>query len=235
MFKEPNLCRYKKLGQRDNQRRGSDDIDSGVENDEDCGTDDIDSLASSAIDGVFTNDKMDLAEEVCWNARGVASTKFITNMLDLICSQHLDIVFVCEPWISGVKASSIVKSLSLPCFEIVGPMGFCGWLWLLWNDQKVHVEIIGTHDQVIAACVSWPGMDPWLFSAVYAKPCGVKSEKLWEYLGFVVDCHFLPWLIVGDFNKMLQIEDKIEEVAACRLKGFKKWFDDHAMVDLGFS
>lgn len=46
---------------------------------------------------------------LCWNARGVASTKFITNMLDLICSQHLDIVFVCEPGISGVKASSIVR------------------------------------------------------------------------------------------------------------------------------
>ncbi|KAH0987212.1 hypothetical protein GBA52_014389 [Prunus armeniaca] len=36
--------------------------DYGVEHDEDCGTDDIDSLASSAIDGVFTDDKMDLAE-----------------------------------------------------------------------------------------------------------------------------------------------------------------------------
>lgn len=51
----------------------------------------------------------------------------------------------------------------------------------------------------------------------------------------MVDCHFLPWLIAGDFNEMLQIEDKIEEVAACRLKGFKKWFHDHSMVDLGFS
>ncbi|KAH0977195.1 hypothetical protein GBA52_026914 [Prunus armeniaca] len=50
-------------------------------------------------------------------------------------------------------------------------VGFSGGLWLLWDDSKVNVEIIGTHDQAISACVSWPGQSPWLFSAIYAKPC----------------------------------------------------------------
>lgn len=81
---------------------------------------------------------------------------------------------MCEPRISGSKAVSMVKSLGFPCFEIVDPVGFFGGLWLLWDDSKVNVEIIGTHDQAISACVSWPGQSPWLFSAIYAKPCEVK-------------------------------------------------------------
>ncbi|CAL9030120.1 unnamed protein product [Prunus brigantina] len=55
-------------------------------------------------------------------------------MMKLIHVHHMEILFVCEPRISGSKAVSMV-----------------------------NVEIIGTHDQAIFACVSWPGQSPWLF------------------------------------------------------------------------
>lgn len=58
----------------------------------------------------------------------------------------MEILFVCEPRISGLKAVSMVKTLGFPCFEIVDPIGFSGGLWLMWDDSRVKVEIIGTHD-----------------------------------------------------------------------------------------
>ncbi|XP_021805547.1 uncharacterized protein LOC110749696, partial [Prunus avium] len=45
----------------------------------------------------------------------------------------------------------------------------------------------------------------------------------------------MPWLLAGDFNEMLNVDDKVGGSHLCRLKGFKKWFDDHSMVDLGYS
>ncbi|XP_021827477.1 uncharacterized protein LOC110768097 [Prunus avium] len=172
---------------------------------------------------------------VCWNVRGAASTKFKSTMLDLIRIHRMDILFVCEPRISGEKAISVVKSLGFHCFEIVDAIGFSGGLWLLWDNSKVHVEILGTSDQTISACVSWNGGPPWLFTGVYASPCIRKRASLWEYLKFVADCHHLPWLLAGDFNEMLSVDEKLGGAVTSRVQGFRNWFDDHGMVDLGFS
>ncbi|BFG33690.1 hypothetical protein CerSpe_199640 [Prunus speciosa] len=171
---------------------------------------------------------------LCWNVRGAACANFKATMLELIKSQHMDILFLCEPRISGKKALSVVKSLGFPCYEIVEANGFSGGLWLLWNDAKVCVDVIGTTDQSIIICVSWPGQASWLFSAIYASPCSKKRDQLWEYLQFVAGCHQMPWLLAGDFNEMLHIDEKLGGVPHNRIKGFKSWVDGNDMVDLGF-
>ncbi|BBG96503.1 hypothetical protein Prudu_005325 [Prunus dulcis] len=100
------------------------------------------------------------------------------------------------------------------------PLKFSGGLWLLWDATKVHVDILGTSDQSISASVAWPGQSPWLFTAVYTSPCGIKRAKLWEYLSFIADCQHLPWLIAGDFNEMLNVNDKLGGVPVYRLKAW---------------
>ncbi|BFG35444.1 hypothetical protein CerSpe_217180 [Prunus speciosa] len=172
---------------------------------------------------------------VCWNVRGAACTKFKTNMLDMISTHHIDMLFICEPRISGQRALKVIQTLGFKCFEVVDTIGFSGGLWLLWNDSKVTVEIVGTYDQSISACVSWPGQSPWMFTAIYASPSRVKREKLWEYLTFVAESHDLPWLLVGDFNDILSVDEKLGGASSGRSKGFKDWVDRHEMLDLGFT
>lgn len=172
---------------------------------------------------------------VCWNVRGAACTKFRVNMMELIHTHRMDILFLCEPRISGQKAMDMVKSLGFSCVEIVDPVGFSGGLWLLWHGDRVKVEVIGTMDQAITACVSWPGQVLWMLTVVYAKPCSCKREKLWDYLTFVASCHQMPWLLAGDFNEMLQVEDKLGGGQSWRFKGFRRWFSSNEMVYLGFS
>ncbi|CAL9010471.1 unnamed protein product [Prunus brigantina] len=171
----------------------------------------------------------------CWNVRGAASSKFKSNVLDLIRTHHLDMLFLCEPRISGAKAISVVKTLGFPCFEVVDAVGFSGVLWLLWDDSRVHVEVVGTSDQTISACVARNGQDPWLFTGVYASPNAVKRGKMWDYLSFVAASHNMPWLIAGDFNELLTADEKFGGVLECKSKGFKNWVDDNEMIDLGYS
>lgn len=47
------------------------------------------------------------------------------------------------------------------------------------------------------------------FTAVYASTCIALRARLWEYLNFVVGCHQVPWLLVGDFNKIHFVDDKL--------------------------
>ncbi|XP_008221396.1 PREDICTED: uncharacterized protein LOC103321374 [Prunus mume] len=166
---------------------------------------------------------------------GASSTKFKVNMMELIKIQSIDILFVCEPRIGGDKALKMVKSLGFSNFEVVDPTGFSEGLWLLWNANKVNVEIIGTSDQTISAYVSWYGRSLWIFTGIYANPCSTKRAKLWEYLNFVANCHQMSWLIAGDFNDMIKTNDKMGGIPLHRLKGFKKWFDENNMIDLGYS
>ncbi|CAL8076880.1 unnamed protein product [Prunus armeniaca] len=63
----------------------------------------------------------------------------------------------------------------------------------------------------------------------------VKREKLWEYLTFVAESHELPWLLAGDFNDILSIDVKLGGAFSGRSIGFKDWFDNQEMLDLGFA
>ncbi|XP_021823964.1 uncharacterized protein LOC110765197 [Prunus avium] len=172
---------------------------------------------------------------VCWNVRGAACTSFRNNVVELIRTHHLDLLFICEPRISGKKALDMAKSLGFSSYEIVDPVGFSGGLWLLWNDNKINIQILGTTDQAITSCVSWHGQAPWILTTIYAKPCASKRAMLWDYLNFVASCHQLPWILAGDFNEMLFMEDKLGGANPCRLKGFNKWFTENDMIDLGYS
>ncbi|CAL8105061.1 unnamed protein product [Prunus armeniaca] len=154
---------------------------------------------------------------------GAACTKFKTTVMNLSHTHHMDILFICEPRISGGKAIDVVKSLGFSNYEIVDANGFSGGLWLLWNASKVTVDIVGTSAQSISACVCWLDQPPWMFTAVYAHPCIAKRQKLWDYLSFVGANHNMPWLIAGDFNEMLRFEDKLGGASLCRLRGFKTW------------
>ena len=50
---------------------------------------------------------------------------------------------------------------------------------------------------------------PWLFSAIYASPILHKRMHLWTYLKYVVFEYNMPWLVMGDFNELLDaIEDE---------------------------
>ncbi|CAL8098739.1 unnamed protein product [Prunus armeniaca] len=146
----------------------------------------------------------------------------------------LDNTFTNTEGLMAKKAMDIVQSLGFSCFEVVDPVGFLGGLWLLWHGDRVKVEVLGTMDQAITACVSWPGQVPWMLTVVYAKPCNCKREKLWDYLTFVASCHKMPWLLARDFNEMFQVEDKLGGGQSCIFKGFRRWFSSNEMVYLGF-
>lgn len=112
-----------------------------------------------------------------WNAIGAHCTKFRYTIMELIHVHRVHILFVCELRIVGAKALDVVKLLGFSCFEVVDPIGFIGGLWLLWNDSKVRVEVIGTINQTISASIAWPGQNLWLFIAIYAKLVVLREKS----------------------------------------------------------
>ena len=48
----------------------------------------------------------------------------------------------------------------------------------------------------------------WLLSAIYTSPRYAKRKLLWENLATVTSQHSMPWVMVDDFNEVLDGEDK---------------------------
>lgn len=65
------------------------------------------------------------------------------------------------------------------------------------------------------------------------------SERwiLWDNLKIVAQLHNLCWLMLGDFNAVLNGDDKFEgnRVNINRAFQFKECLDDCNMLDLGFA
>lgn len=72
---------------------------------------------------------------------------------------------------------------------------------------KIHLEVIHMSSQAITYLISsvkkfWP-----LF-VVYVSPIPSNKRSLWEHVDKVVNIFRCPWLITGDFNEIISINEK---------------------------
>ena len=76
----------------------------------------------------------------------------------------------------------------------------------------------------------------WLLTAVYASPNFADRRLLWDNLASVASLHDLPWVIAGDFNKVLGVEEKFggRAIDLHRALRFQECLNNCKMIDLGF-
>lgn len=74
----------------------------------------------------------------------------------------------------------------------------------------------------------------WLLTAVYASPCNTMRSTLWDHLVSISTMHNQPWIISGDFNEILSMNEKKCGSLNGRIGGFKRWFNYSAMIDMRF-
>ena len=76
----------------------------------------------------------------------------------------------------------------------------------------------------------------WRFTGFYGSPTTASKAGAWDLLRVLRGHHTLPWLCGGDFNELLQGEEKWGRVARpeSQMKAFRQVVDDCGFVDLGF-
>ncbi|XP_020412737.1 uncharacterized protein LOC109947231 [Prunus persica] len=169
----------------------------------------------------------------CWNIRGAGSKRSLLAMQDLKYRHKLDMLVILEPRISSSKARKVISQLGFPKAEISDAVGFSGGIWLLWDDSKLNLRVIHCMDQAVSVCVETAGGTSWIFTAVYGHPCPSKRSYLWQNLSIIAASWNLPWVVCGDFNDILFEDEKLGKLSG-KSRGFKDWFDQHGLIDLGF-
>jgi hypothetical protein len=88
-----------------------------------------------------------------------------------------------------------------------------------------HIDAIMDYDEAA-----------WRFTGFYGSPTVAGKSVAWDLLRVLRGHHRLPWICGGDFNELLQGEEKWGRVGRpeSQMKEFRKVVDECGFVDLGF-
>lgn len=143
-----------------------------------------------------------------------------------------------ETILGGERAREITNRLPFDGAIHTDTIGYAGGLWLLWNSDKVEIELVVNIEQEIHVEVKVRSSDlALIFSAMYGSPRSDERHILWENLTKVLDLHNKPWILAGDFNEPLIKGDKFvgRGVSISRSLLFKDYLDRCNMVNMGFA
>ncbi|XP_031402735.1 uncharacterized protein LOC116212324 [Punica granatum] len=144
---------------------------------------------------------------LCWNCRGAGSSRFVRVMKEMIRDHRPNIVVIVEPRISGAKADAVCRKFSDYSVERVEAQGFSGGIWVWWQPNVVQVTVHDRHEQALHCRISQNDRT-WEFTAVYASPSIMNRRDLWSCLSTISAGITGPWVVLGDFNTILDASEK---------------------------
>ena len=146
-------------------------------------------------------------------------------------------LIILETRVGGDRAKEITDRLPFEKAIHTETLGYAGGLW---NSNRVGVSLLATTEQEIHVSIKVrPSDTQCLLFAIYASPRFNERCVLWNNLVNMASLHSSPWIIVGDFNKVLAKNDKfggraINAKLPNRSLLFKDCLDSCNMVDLNF-
>lgn len=174
---------------------------------------------------------------VSWNCRGALNPSFNNSVRDLVQAYYPAILIVSKTKVSGARAKVITERL--PCDGAIHAnyIGHSGGLWVLWDSTQVEVFELSSTEQEVHVIVKDLTLGySWFLLAIYASPRYAERKLLWENLATVAGLHSMPWVMAGDFNEILDGEDKFggRSVNLSRAMKFQECLNNCRMIDLGF-
>lgn len=115
-----------------------------------------------------------------------------------------------------------------------------GALFLLWNEE-INLEILQYSSHHIQEKITmWyeeGTQTEWYLIGVYGHPEANLCEKVWNIIRFVRHRETLLWLLMGDFNEILQLSEKRcgRNRPKRQMGNFHEVLEVCELKDLGFS
>ncbi|GJU19094.1 RNA-directed DNA polymerase, eukaryota, reverse transcriptase zinc-binding domain protein [Tanacetum coccineum] len=151
---------------------------------------------------------------VAWNIRGLGKISKQNAVKELLIDEKLSICAILETRLKGPKVKRI------------GDKVFGRWIWVDnaqwcsrgcrimvgWDSNKVHCMVIHASDQAMFCLIeNLSTKERILCSFIHAEMEGRLRKKLWIDLNnYKSICNNNPWIIIGDMNVSLNLEDHSE-------------------------
>ena len=115
-----------------------------------------------------------------------------------------------ETKFQGDKAHAIYNNLPFDHHVISDTIGHEGGIWVLLKSANMDCQALNATEQEIHIVIQVKDSNsPWLLSVIYASLRLNERNILQESLKLIANLHNLPWVILGDFNKVIYDSEKM--------------------------
>ena len=113
---------------------------------------------------------------------------------------------VLETRVKENKAEDILKRVFKDWFHMTNyEHSSGGRIWFIWKEE-VRVTPVFKSDQFLTCSIGLPDQEEFFYTCVYARNLGEERKELWEDISHHQSSalfHYKAWIIVGDFNEIL--------------------------------
>ncbi|KAL2940278.1 Blood vessel epicardial substance, partial [Bienertia sinuspersici] len=134
----------------------------------------------------------------------------LEDVRDVIKRNKISLIALIETRVKMAKSSKLAAKLGRP-WQWINNYNCSnkGRLWLVWKVHDVDVDVLVIHEQFIHVKVhSIHNGYVFLATFVYGLHSVEDRRPLWKGLKHLASGICLPWLILGDFNSLLHIDDR---------------------------
>ena len=170
-----------------------------------------------------------------WNCRGLGQTRAVLELIELVKKYGPTIVFLMETKAKDDVLKRLCSKLHFDNFFIVPRINTSGGLVLYWKNE-VDLHVLNSSPMYIDAVVNLGLDDAWRFIGFYGNLVTANREHSWALLKHLCLQMDIPWLCIGDFNKIMKAEEKTGGASRPerQMVAFREALDFYGFRDLGY-
>ncbi|KAL2938007.1 LINE-1 retrotransposable element ORF2 protein [Bienertia sinuspersici] len=155
---------------------------------------------------------------ICWNVRGANNPDKMKAIQQYLAEQQVGLACLLEIKVKSPNLGLLYNSIFNGwCFTSNVQKHYNGRIVLAWNPNSFTVGLEQMTDQIIH-CVIKPsgGLEEFFCTFIYAHNDAKLRDSLWETLSKLNSKLRGPWLMMGDFNCVINIEERIGSAGGIR-------------------
>lgn len=148
---------------------------------------------------------------LCWNVRGLNKHSKQINVRQLIQSHNIKLFSLLETRVKAPRMGDLYLTVCPNwCFTTNLSCHYNGRIILAWDPDVFKMDIIHMGSQLIHTYITVRSSDKGFFcSFIYGFNTPAEREPLWSTLSSFASLNQHAWLIMGDFNSIMEMEDRI--------------------------
>ena len=140
---------------------------------------------------------------IVWNCRGLGNHLRVQELVKVVQVKAPSVVFLAETLTDKAWLDYVKDRIQFEKMFFVPRMNNGGGLVLYWKIS-VEIDIESSSVNYIDVTVNKNYGDPGRFTGFYGEPETHKRQESWDLLRSLHGQSLLPWLCVGDFNKIIK-------------------------------
>lgn len=170
-----------------------------------------------------------------WNVRGLGNLRAVRNLKHEVQKWFPQVMFLSETKCSDICVDLVKRSLGFDIHFAVNSNRHSGGLALFWKkeiDISVRSFSPGHIDSIVNSIKG-----RWRLTGFYGNPDTAKRRESWDLLNRLGDLFNYPWIIGGDFNEILGIEEKDggRLRSQAQIEAFSETIDNCLLKDMGWA